>query len=205
MNRGKKIAALLTLSSVFGLATAGCSEEKKQTSNISGSRSVTIEPGVAGGTIEKNVTVSAKVKSVDAAKRTVTLVDNDGNLSKFAVGPEVQNLDQLHKGDTVTATLKERLEVYVRSGSEEANEAYAAALAAAPKGAKPGAMIAEHYQTIATVSAIDAGTRKATLEFSDGSTEVFPVREDVDLSQYKVGDKVIIHVTSALSVLTAGK
>ncbi len=89
----------------------------------------------------------------------------------------------------------------MRSGSEEPSVTHAAALATAPKGAKPGAMVAEMYEIVASVKSIDSANRTAILQFSDGQTRTVHVRPDVDLSRYKVGDSVVIRVTSALSVL----
>jgi hypothetical protein len=41
------------------------------------------------------------------------------------------------------------------------------------------------------------------LKFADGTTRQFLVRPDVDPSRYKVGDRVVIRVTSSLSLLAA--
>jgi hypothetical protein len=57
------------------------------------------------------------------------------------------------------------------------------------------------YEVIASVKAIDTVKRTATLGFSDGSIRVITVRSDVDLTRYKVGDSVVIRVTTALSVI----
>lgn len=172
---------------------------------VTRSRMMDVEPGVAGGIVEDTATLSVKVVDVDRATRKVTLADDAGNRASFIAGSEIRNLDQLHPGDKVTATLKERLVVFVRpaGAGEEAGATYAAALAAAPKGAKPGALVAESYEVVATVSEIDAAKRIATLKFADGSTRPVQVRPDVDLARYKVGDNVIIRVTAALLVVAA--
>jgi hypothetical protein len=219
MNHSGLIASFWLVGLVVLSATAaGCSSNKKgepakatdEPAKAAGGatqrRVVDVEPGVAGGTIEETTTMAVKVVEVDRTTRKVTLVDNAGNKATFVAGPEIRNLDQLHAGDKVTATLNERLVVYVRSGSgdgDEASGSYAAALSRAPKGAKPGGIVAESYVVVAIVTAIDATKRTATLKFADGATRTVKVRPDVDLARYKVGDNVIIGVTSALSVLAA--
>jgi hypothetical protein len=212
------IAALLMLASCSSSdkkpeSSSAASEAKpapvSKASDSSGTvtRVVDVEPGVAGGMVDETVTATAKIKSVDAAKRTIALIDDDGNEATFDAGPEVRNFDQLKAGDTITATLKRRMTVYVRpndgAAGNAAKDAYAAAIGRAPKGAKPGALAAEDRQIVATVSAIDTTKRIATLKFSDGKTVDVPVRADVDLSRYKVGDQVIIRVTTALAVVAS--
>jgi len=45
-------------------------------------------------------------------------------------------------------------------------------------------------------------SKRLAVRFNDGSVETFPVRDDIDLSQRKVGEKVVFMVTEmvALSV-----
>jgi hypothetical protein len=222
------VAGLVVLSATF----AGCSSEKTtapapapekpmtaekpaapeksgapgkamEAGKINQTRVVGVEPGVAGGTIEETSTLTVKVIDVDRAKREVTLGDDAGNKGSFIAGPEIRNLDQLHPGDTVTATLIERLVIFVRSAGDKADATYAAALARAPQGAKPGALMAEGYELVALVTAIDTTERTADLKFADDSTRTVKVRPDVDMARYKVGDSVIIRVTSTLSLLAS--
>lgn len=70
----------------------------------------------------------------------------------------------------------------------------------APKGAKPGGVVAQTTQVTATITAINQQKRTATLRFDDGSTRTFPVRTDVDLSKRNVGDKVVFRLTEALAL-----
>ena len=73
-------------------------------------------------------------------------------------------------------------------------------VALAPKGAKPGGIMAETTQVTAKVTALDVAHRKATLQFEDGTTRTVAVRPDVDLSKRKVGDQVVIRLTEALAI-----
>ena len=60
--------------------------------------------------------------------------------------------------------------------------------------------MAETVQVTATVAAIDPAKRMATLRFEDGHTETFSVRDDIDLSQHKVGGKVVFLVTEMIAI-----
>lgn len=159
--------------------------------------------GVAGGVIEETVEIEAKVADIDADERELELVDADGNKAEFTVGPEVRNFDQLHVGDKIVATLQQRMTVYVRKSTDAPDVTYSAAVAAAPKGAKPGVLVDDNYHVVATVTEIDTVTRVATLKFADGELRKVNVRPDVDLKRYQVGDSVVIDVATSLSVVTS--
>ena len=160
----------------------------------------TYTPGKAGGVIEDVITASATVTAVNPATRRITLSAQDGTKATFVAPEEVRNFDRIKVGDRLNATLKEQLVVTVNEGEDPA-VTHAAVLAAAPKGAKPGAMVAETFALVATVDAIDTTNRQATLRFKDGQTREVPIRQDVDLSRYNVGDRVVIRITQQLTLL----
>jgi hypothetical protein len=158
-------------------------------------------PGEAGGVASRVIKASATVTEIDPKTRHISLSTDDGSRATFAAPPEMHNFDQLRVGDKVNATLKEQILVSVGPGTKP-SDTHAAAVARAPKGARPGAMAAETFQAIATVKAIDSAKRTATLQFADGDAATVPVRKDVDLTRYKVGDSVLIRITQQLTVLT---
>jgi len=198
----KSAAAFLFAGS---LLLASCNSEKKaepdSASSGQGTRTVGFVAGEAGGMVEDTFTAKATVSDIDKTNRKITLKASDGSKGTFTAGPEIRNFDQLREGDKVNATVTERMQVFVRSTGEDPSITHAAALATAPKGAKPGAMVAEMYEIVATVKSIDSINRKASLQFADGQTRIVNVRPDVDLSRYKVGDSVVIRVSTALTVL----
>jgi hypothetical protein len=164
-----------------------------------GKSSVAFQEGVPGGVIVNTVDVSARVTAIDKANRKVTLLDADGEKSTVKVGPEAVNFDQIRVGDLVKATVTEELVVYLdEEGAASSGEAGVVALA--PKGAKPGGLVAQTKQITATVKAIDRRKRTATLQFEDGSTKTFAVRDDIDLSRRKVGEKVVFRVTEMIAI-----
>jgi hypothetical protein len=82
-----------------------------------------------------------------------------------------------------------------------ASEGEAALVALAPKGAKPGGLMANTVQVIAKVTAIDLKHHKATLLFPDGTTKTVAVRKDVDLTKREVGEEVVIRCTEAVAIV----
>ena len=205
-----KLAAVSVVS-IGLLSLASCNTDKVANANppppaaksdgTAGSTIVSMTPGEAGGVIQDSFTASAHVSAVDSSSREITLAADDGTKTTFVAGPEVRNFDQIRVGDTVSATITERLNVFVRGDDVDPTVTHAAVLATAPKCAKPGATLAQSYEVVAKVSAIDAANRTADRTFSNGQTKTIPVRSDVELSRYKVGDSVVIRVTEVLSVL----
>jgi Cu/Ag efflux protein CusF len=208
----KRVIALCGHFLVLGLLgiAVSCASDKKEESKAAdaskasadratGASGMTYTPGVAGGTLDETITGTATVAAIDKTSRKVTLTTQDGKAS-FTAPPEMQNFDQLKVGDKVTATLHEKLVIFVDEGRDPA-AVHAATLSRAPKGAKPGAIAAESFEVVSTVKSIDQKTRVATLQFVDGQTRAIKVRPDVDLSKYKVGDSVVIRITQQLTLL----
>ena len=162
--------------------------------------SAAFQEGVPGGIIVNTLDVSARVTAIDTSNRKLTLLKPDGDKFTVKVGPEAVNFDQIRVGDLVNATVTEELVVYLDEEGASAPDGAAGVVALAPKGAQPGGLVAETVQVTATVTAIDRTNRTATLRFEDGSTKTFPVRDDIDLSQRKVGEKVVFQVTEMIAI-----
>ena len=156
--------------------------------------------GVPGGVVVQTVKMAATVTAIDQAKRKATLLASDGKKFTVQVGPEAVNFDQVRVGDQVIATLTQKVVVSLDDKAASSGEGTASVVARAPKGAQPGGVAAETIQVAGKVIAIDLETRKATLQFEDGSTETFSVRPDVDLSRHKVGERVIFRVTEMIAI-----
>ncbi len=154
--------------------------------------------GTVGGVFVQTLEITAKVAAIDIANRKVTLVSDDGIKQVVKVGPEAVNFDQIRVGDQLNVELTEQL--VVQMGEKDDVSGGAALVALAPKGAKPGGLVAEAVQVIGTVTAIDAAKRTATLKFEDGTTKTLPVRGDVDLGKRKVGDTVMFRVTQMIAL-----
>ncbi len=156
--------------------------------------------GVPGGVMVNTVDISARVTAIDSANRKVMLLGPDGEKFTVKAGPEAVNFDQVRVGDLVNATVTEELVVYLDEEGASATDGSAAMVALAPKGAQPGGLMAETTQITATVTGIDLANRTATLAFANGSSKAFQVRDDIDLSHRKVGEKVVFRVTEMIAL-----
>ena len=137
---------------------------------------------------------------IDAANRKVTLVSPDGKKTTVKRGPEAINFDQTRVGDQLKVTVAEELVVFMATDAPSQSDGAAALVALAPVGAKPGGLLADTVQVTAKVTAIDLKQHKATLQFPDGTARTVAVRKDVDLTQRKVGEEVVIRTTEALAL-----
>jgi len=154
--------------------------------------------GTAGGVFVQTLEITASVAEMDRANRKVTLVSDDGIKQTVKVGPEAINFDQVRVGDRLRVTATK--ELVVELGEPGDTDDAAALVALAPKGAKPGGLIAEATQVTGMITALDRANHTATLRFEDGTTKTLPVRADVDLAHRKVGEKVVFRLTEMLAV-----
>jgi len=131
---------------------------------------------------------SATVTAIDKANREVTLVSQNGKKATAKCGPTVVNSDQIQIGDQVKATETEELVVSLASPGS-------------PPSDGAGALVAQTVQVTAKVKAIDLKSHKVTLQLPDVSTDTFPVRKDVDLTQQKAGAEVVIQSTETVAIV----
>jgi hypothetical protein len=177
-----------------------CSTEPEPV--VETSSSVAYQPGVPGGVTVETHTLTATVSAVDAATRKVTLVTADGEKTTVKCGPDVINFDQIRVKDRLTVTVTEELVAYLADARSSGDGAATTAILA-PKGAKPGGVIADTVQVTAKIAAIDHRNHKATLQFPNGTARTVAVRPDVDLTHRKVGEEVVIRVTEVMAIQVA--
>jgi hypothetical protein len=159
-----------------------------------------VAEGVPGGAMVQTHELTATVTAIDQVSGRLTLLSRDGIKQTVKVGPDAINFDQIRIGDQLTVTVVEELVVYVAGEGEPPTDAAAQLVALAPKGAKPGGMVAETTQLTAKVTALDVEHHKVTLQFEDGSTRTIAVRQDVDLAKRNIGEKVVIRKTGVLAL-----
>lgn len=159
-----------------------------------------IAEGVPGGVVVQTSELTATVAALDRATRRLTLLSPAGIKQTVKAGPEVINFDQIQVGDRLKIVATEELVVGVAGPGEAAEDGAAAVVALAPEGAKPGGLMAETTRVTATVTALDAHQRTATLQFEDGSIKTLRVRQDVVLGNYRVGDRVAFRVTESIAI-----
>lgn len=193
--------ATIAILAIAALATApalltSCTQSVTGTTTTS----TEVKPGVPGGKVTETKEVRATITAIDSATRRVTMVTPAGEKVTITAGPEVANFKQLRVGDQVTVVRIEQIATRMAKPGEVVVDDETIDLSVAPLGKKPGVSMATTEQLVATVTRINTRTRRATLTFADGSTKTVRVRDDIDLSKHKVGDRVVIRVTDAYAL-----
>ncbi len=193
-----KISTLWLLSAVTAslLMNTACSSLPKGETR----KQVIFKEGVPGVYSVETFKTTATVTAIDAAKRKVTIVSKDGKKQVLKTGPEVVNFDQIRIGDQVVVTAVEELVVYMAKDGLPIPDGTNALVALAPKGDKPGVVMAETSQVTAKVVGLDRQNRKAMLQLPDGTTKTITVRQDVNLSGHTLGEEVVFRSTEAVAI-----
>ena len=153
-----------------------------------------------GGVMVDVVEWTGKVTAVDLTKRTVTLEGPSGRVATVNA-KNARNLDQVKVGDTVKIRYAEELAIYVRKADAAPQATETKAVELAPKGQKPGGVVAETVEITANVEAIDYQTRAIALKGPLGNIRIFKVSDAVErFNEIKPGDQVVIRVTEAIAL-----
>ena len=190
MNK-KLIATILTIAALM-LPLAGYGEESKADAKP--------KPDAAGAIEVDAITATSKVTAVDPSKRTVTLTNDAGESNTYKLGKNVRNFDQIKVGDQVRATLLESVAVVVRKSNAPADAAEGRLVAVAPKGAKPGVIMAKAREITAKIVSVDTQARTVTVEGPMGGKPTIKVGPKVNLDELQQGDDVTLRVTDALAI-----
>ena len=153
------------------------------------------------GIVVTTTTRTATVEAIDYTARTVTLKTADGVMKSYRIGKDVVNFDRINVGDTVNATLIDELAVFVNKVGEAPNAVEATTVTLAPKGAKPGMIVANTREITAKIDAIDAEHRTITIEEPLGQARTIQVAPNVNLAALRKGDDVVVRSTQALALL----
>jgi len=151
--------------------------------------------------VAEKINLKGKVLSVDAATRTVVVEGERGRRVEIQAPKDSPHFDQIRVGDPVVATYFESIAVAIapvpdaQPGISEAVD-----VSTAPKGATPGATIAEQIELRAVVKAVDPKTRQVTLDLPGGGERTLKVGSEIDVERVKVGEQVTVTLTRALAI-----
>jgi hypothetical protein len=189
--RSRKNLILLGLVAAL-LPWSGCKSKDKKTA---------AEVGEPAGIAMVTASTSGTIESIDRDQRAVTIKMPDGTTQTYNVPGDVVNFDQMKPGDQVTATVIDSIAVAVRKSSQPPSAGERAIVALAPKGAKPGMIMANTRELTAKIQAVDASNRTLILDSPSGQTRTLKVGPDVNLSGLNKGDDVVVRYTQALALL----
>ena len=145
-----------------------------------------------------------EVTKVDAATRTVTLKNADGETSIVA-GPEVKNFAEIKVGDRfdVVYELAVAIELVKVKNPGTTSEQVTTSMTTAPQGDKPGVITTNTVTATASVEAID--TAKNTVSLIGPQGNIFKVKvQNLDLMKdIAVNDQVKVVYTEAIAAVVS--
>jgi len=154
-----------------------------------------------GGSRHQEITITATVEKVDQKERLVTLLGPDGTTETIRVGPEVRNLPQVKRGDSVIATYYQSIAYEIVKPSEaKLGEASLGGVAAAEPGQKPGAVGGQAHTLVADIVKLDRKNQQAVLKGAEGKIITVNVQRPEVFDKVKVGDRVQITYTEAVGI-----
>lgn len=148
------------------------------------------------------IKATAVVTNVNQSKRLVTLKGPEGNEQTIEVGPEVRNLAQVKKGDTVTVNYVEMATFQLlKPGEAKLGATMTEGTDRAKLGEKPAGAGGRTITVVTKVKAVDMKAPSLTLENADGEIVTLPVRDAKRLEPVKVGDLLAITYNQAVAIV----
>jgi hypothetical protein len=163
-----------------------------------GGATVMSEPGKVG--VVQTVAVTAVIKAVDAATRTVTLVGPQGGEMQVTAGDEVKNFAQLQPGQRVDVKYAEALVVeLIKGGGAPVTRSMDAGAAAAKPGEMPAALGARKVTVVGDVIALDPANQKVTVKGPQRTVNL-KVNDPEQFKLIAMGDQLQATYTEAVAV-----
>jgi hypothetical protein len=200
-----RLLPAVALLSVFALLSSGPAraEDPRMAVSPAGGPPVvqvdrTDEPGVLSGTLSE--TIDARVRSVDLAKRQVTLSAGD-RVQVMNVGPEVKNLEKLDRSDRVRIRVKAGLVLRtLAAGEKDVAPVVSKELKDTGRGEVLSGTEVVRTRESMRVTAVDPSARLLTLVGTDGRTYPVKAGPAVALDAIKVGDRFTATYSAAMAV-----
>jgi plasmid maintenance system killer protein len=145
-----------------------------------------------------------EVINIDAATRTVTLKNQDGE-STIVAGPEVKNFAEIKVGDRfdVVYELAIAVELVKVKNPGVTGEQVTTTTATAPQGDKPGVITTNTITATANVEAIDATKNIVSLKGPQGNIFKVKVQNPDLMKDIAVNDQVKVVYTEAIAAVVS--
>ena len=161
-------------------------------------------PVAAVAAQETALLYDGEVINIDAATRTVTLKNQDGE-STIVAGPEVKNFAEIKVGDRfdVVYELAIAVELVKVKNPGVTGEQVTTTTATAPQGDKPGVITTNTITATANVEAIDATKNIVSLKGPQGNIFKVKVQNPDLMKDITVNDQVKVVYTEAIAAVVS--
>jgi len=160
---------------------------------------------IAGVAAQESALIyDGEVTKIDAATRTVTLKNQDGE-STIVAGPEVKNFAEIKVGDRfdVVYELAVAIELVKVKNPGTTTEQVTTSTTTAPQGDKPGMITTNTVTASATIEAIDAAKNVVTLKGPQGNIFKVKVKNPDLMKDIAVNDQVKVVYTEAIAAVVS--
>ena len=160
---------------------------------------------IAGVAAQESALIyDGEVTKIDAATRTVTLKNKDGETSIVA-GPEVKNFAEIKVGDhfDVVYELAVAIELVKVKNPGTTSEQVSTSSTTAPQGDKPGMITTKTVTATATVESIDAAKNIVSLKGTQGNIFKVKVQNPDLMKDIAVNDQVKVVYTEAIAAVVS--
>ena len=160
---------------------------------------------IAGVAAQESALIyDGEVTKIDAATRTVTLKNKDGETSIVA-GPEVKNFAEIKVGDhfDVVYELAVAIELVKVKNPGTTSEQVSTSTTTAPQGDKPGMITTKTVTATATVESIDAAKNIVSLKGTQGNIFKVKVQNPDLMKDIAVNDQVKVVYTDAIAAVVS--
>lgn len=153
-----------------------------------------------GGVVVDVLQLTGTVTALDAKTGVVTIQGEDGGTLELNA-KQAKNLDQVKVGDKVVADFVQSLALYVSKPDGGPAVGAAQVVGLAPKGQKPGGLVANVVQIKAQVEAVDTKANTISLKGPAGNVHTFNIAPDAkDFDKVQKGDDVVLRYTEAVAI-----
>jgi plasmid maintenance system killer protein len=161
-------------------------------------------PVAAVAAQESALIYDGEVIKIDAATRTVTLKNQDGE-STIVAGPEVKNFAEIKVGDRfdVVYELAVAVELVKVKNPGVTGEQVTTTTATAPQGDKPGMITTNTITATANIEAIDATKNIVSLKGPQGNIFKVKVQNPELMKDIAVNDQVKVVYTEAIAAVVS--
>ena len=161
-------------------------------------------PVAAVAAQETALLYDGEIIKIDAATRTITLKNQDGETSIVA-GPEVKNFAEIKVGDRfdVVYELAVAIELVKMKNPGAPSEQVTTSTATAPQGDKPGMITTNTVTAVANVEAIDAVKNTVSLKGPQGNIFKVKVQNPDLMKDIAVNDQVKVVYAEAIAAVVS--
>ena len=163
------------------------------------------KPPVAAEAAQESALIyDGEVIKIDAATRSITLKNQDGE-STIVAGPEVKNFAEIKVGDRfdVVYELAIAIELVKVKNPGATSEQVTTATTTAPQGDKPGMITTNTITATANIEAIDATKNIVSLKGLQGNIFKVKVQNPDLMKDIAVNDQVKVVYTEAIAAVVS--